>query len=99
MSDVRASEEKPMGEQGDKLTCMVCGAKGIGIGFKHDCSLILAVGPNDDPELSCFLCRGQEHIPRPLCTSFYTPTGRTCWGLHRHCYDRALLKTAERTAT
>lgn len=26
-----------MGEQGDKLTCLACGAEGIGIGFAHKC--------------------------------------------------------------
>ena len=30
-----------MGEQGDKLTCIVCKAEGVGIGFKHRCGAVL----------------------------------------------------------
>ncbi len=28
--------------QGDVLTCLACGEKGVGIGFKHDCDPIAA---------------------------------------------------------
>ncbi len=77
---------------GDKLTCIVCGAEGIGIGFAHDCALVLRIMPNDDPNIDCLLCSGgQKHIPRPLAVSFYTPDGSTTFGLHRHCYDRARI--------
>lgn len=84
-------------ENGDKLTCLVCGAVGIGIGFAHDCAVILRVEPNDDPEVSCLLCQSREHIPRPLAVTFYTPGGRSSWGLHRDCYERARVRVrAER---
>jgi len=77
---------------GDKLTCAICGAEGVGIGFVHDCALVFRVEPNDDPNIDCMLCAGgQKHIPRPLAVSFYTPDGRTSFGLHRHCYDRARI--------
>ena len=28
-------------EQGDKLTCVVCRAEGVGIGFAHRCGVVL----------------------------------------------------------
>ena len=76
---------------GDTLTCGICGAEGVGIGFVHDCAVILRVEPNDDPSLSCLLCQSREHVPRPLTTTIYTPQGRSTWGLHRDCYDRARI--------
>jgi len=30
-----------MAEQGDKLTCALCGARGVGIGFPHECAAVL----------------------------------------------------------
>jgi hypothetical protein len=51
--------------------------------------ILLCVAPNDDPNLSCLLCHGREHIPRTLMTTYYTPTGRVAIGIHQDCYDRA----------
>jgi len=51
--------------------------------------IMLWVATNDDPNLSCWLCKSREHVPRPLVTTFYTPEGRSMVGLHQDCYDRA----------
>jgi hypothetical protein len=86
---LRAKMEESTMEDADKLTCIVCEAVGYEVGFKHDCALLFRVEANEDETLSCFLCHGREHIPRPLATSFYTPSARVTVGLHRDCYDRA----------
>ena len=84
-----------MTEQGDKLTCATCGTEGVGIGFAHDCAIVLRVDPNDDELLTCWLCHGLAHIPCELSSTFYTRDGRATVGLHRCCYDRARVKTRE----
>ena len=84
-----------MSEQGDKLTCATCGAEGVGIGFVHDCAIVLRVDPNDDELLTCWLCHGLTHIPCELSSTFYTRDGRATVGLHRGCYDRARVKTCK----
>jgi hypothetical protein len=82
--------------KGDVLKCIVCGAEGVGIGFVHDCALIFRVRANDDPSLSCFLCRGSDHVHRPLMSSFYLGDARVTVGLHRHCYERARVMSDAR---
>ena len=54
-----------------------------------DMTVTLAIFPNDDPSLSCFFCRSNEHVPRPLAVSLYTTYGRSTFGVHQRCYEAA----------
>ena len=43
---------------------------------------------NDEPTLTCYVCRAGNHEPRTLAMLVYTADGREDFGLHRRCHER-----------